>query len=97
MLDPIFMAALGHPVRLQALVLFERSPASARELAETVQMSPTATSYHVRRLVEAGLIEQEDTRQRRAFDERVWRTRAQGWAHLEQLLADVARRSSAAP
>ena len=94
MLDPNLMSALGHPARLQALVLFERRPASARELAEVVQLSPTATSYHVRKLLEAGLIEQVETRQRRAFEERVWRTRATGWARLEKLLADIAQRSA---
>jgi DNA-binding transcriptional ArsR family regulator len=94
MLDPRFMSALGHPARLQALVLFERQPASARELAEVVALSPTATSYHVRKLMEAGLIVQVDTRHRRAFEERVWRTTATGWARLEKLLADVARRSA---
>jgi DNA-binding transcriptional ArsR family regulator len=94
MLDPRFMSALGHPARLQALVLFERQPASSRELAEVVALSPTATAYHVRKLLEAGLIEQVDTRHRRAFEERVWRTTATGWARLEKLLTDVARRSA---
>ncbi|MCW3022987.1 MAG: regulatory protein ArsR [Conexibacter sp.] len=94
MLDPRFMSALGHPARLQALVLFERQPASARELSEVVALSPTATSYHVRKLMEAGLIVQVDTRHRRAFEERVWRTTATGWSQLEALLADVAQRSA---
>jgi DNA-binding transcriptional ArsR family regulator len=75
MLDPNFMSALGHPARLQALVLFEQRPASAREVAAIVDLSPSATAYHVRKLYEAGLIEQVDTRHRRAFEERVWRTR----------------------
>jgi DNA-binding transcriptional ArsR family regulator len=97
MLDQNFMSALGHPARLQALVLFERRPASARELAEVVGLSPSATAYHVRKLVEAGLIEQVETRQRRAFEERVWRTRTTGWARLEKLLADVAQRSRNTP
>ncbi|HEY4095023.1 MAG TPA: winged helix-turn-helix domain-containing protein [Baekduia sp.] len=94
MLDPNLMSALGHPARLQALVLFEQRPASARELAAVVELSPSATAYHVRKLFEAGLIEQVDTRHRRAFEERVWRTRATGWARLEKLLADLAQRSS---
>lgn len=93
MLDPAFLAALGHPARLQALVLLEREPASARELAAQVALSPSATLYHVRKLHEAGLIEQVDTRQRRAFEERVWRTTATGWAEVERSLADVAGRS----
>jgi predicted transcriptional regulator len=92
MLDPDFLSALGHPARLQALVLLERAPCSAREIAASVELSPSATLYHVRRLHEAGLIEQVDTRQRRAFEERVWRTRRPGWAKVERLLTDVAGR-----
>jgi predicted transcriptional regulator len=94
MLDPDFLAAaLGHPTRLQALVLFEQRPASSRELAAIVGLSPSATLYHVRQLHEAGLIEQVDSRRRRAFQERVWRTRSTGWAELERLLLDVAARA----
>jgi DNA-binding transcriptional ArsR family regulator len=93
MLDPEFLSALGHPARLQALVLFERQPASARELATIVGLTPSATLYHVRKLHEAGLIEQVDTRHRRAFDERVWRTRTTGWAKVEKLLGAAASRS----
>jgi DNA-binding transcriptional ArsR family regulator len=93
MLETDFLSALGHPARLQALVLFEQRPASARELAAIVGLSPSATLYHVRKLRDAGLIEQVDTRQRRAFVERVWRTRGTGWADIERLLADVARRA----
>jgi len=89
MLDPVFLAALGHPTRLQALVLFERRPASARELSTTVGLTLSATLYHVRRLRDAGLIEQVDARQRRAFEERVWRTRSSGWAEIERLLTAI--------
>jgi predicted transcriptional regulator len=90
MLDPDFLSAIGHPVRLQALVLFERTPSSARELAELVGLSSSAALYHVDKLAQAGLIEEAGTRRRRAFDERVWRTRSTGWAELEQLLGRAA-------
>ncbi|HEV7495179.1 winged helix-turn-helix domain-containing protein [Baekduia sp.] len=93
MLDPDFLSALGHPARLQALVLFEQRPASARELAALVDLSPSATLYHVRKLRDAGLIEQVDSRQRRAFVERVWRTSTTGWADVERMLTDVAART----
>jgi DNA-binding transcriptional ArsR family regulator len=94
MLDPDFLAAMSHPTRLQALVLFEQRPASAREVAEIVGLSASATLWHVRKLHDAGLIEQVDTRRRRAFDERIWRTCSTGWVELERLLADVAARST---
>ena len=93
MLDPVFLQALGHPARLQALVLFEQRPASSRELAKIIGLSPSATLYHVRRLRDAGLIEQVDERQRRAFVERVWRTRSTGWAVMERQLADASARA----
>jgi DNA-binding transcriptional ArsR family regulator len=90
MLDPDFLSAIGHPVRLQALVLFERTPSSARELAVLVGLSPSATLYHVEKLRKAGLISEAEIRRRRAFDERVWRTTTTGWAKLERLLARAA-------
>jgi DNA-binding transcriptional ArsR family regulator len=89
MLDPAFLSVLSHPARLQALVLLERGPASSRELAAEVGLKPSAMAHHVRRLDESGLIEQVDSRRRRAFDERIWRTRGTGWAELEQLLLSV--------
>ena len=91
MLEETFLlAAVGHPVRLQALVLFERTPMSARELGEVVGLSPSAALYHVRKLADAGLVEPQEIRRRRAFEERVWRTTTTGWAKLErQLLAAV--------
>jgi DNA-binding transcriptional ArsR family regulator len=92
MLDPDFLKALGHPARLQALVLFEQRPASAGELATIVGLSPSATLYHVRKLHEAGLIEQVESRKKRAFIEGVWRTTSTGWAAVERQLADVAAR-----
>ena len=90
MLDQDFLAAVGHPVRLQALVLFERTPSSARELADVVGLSPSATLYHVRKLQAAGLVEAAETRRRRAFEERVWRTTTSGWGALEKLLQAAA-------
>jgi predicted transcriptional regulator len=88
MLDPDFLSAIGHPVRLQALVLFERTPSSARELGQLVGLSPGAALYHVSKLEQAGLI--EATGAPRPYSERVWRTRTAGWAELEQLLGGVA-------
>ena len=83
MLDPDFLSAIGHPVRLRALILLERQPASTRDLAEHVALSPSATDYHVRRLADAGLIEAAGTRDGQGL----WRARATGWADLQELLA----------
>jgi DNA-binding transcriptional ArsR family regulator len=90
MLDPDFLAAIGHPVRLRALVLFEREPGSAGDVAALAGLSPTAAAYHVRRLADAGLIEAAGTRGAGAAGEQLWRTRATGWAELRDLLVDAA-------
>lgn len=84
--ESFLLAAVGHPVRLQALVMFERKPGSARELGAVVGMTPSAALYHVRKLEDAGLIETIETRRRRAFDERVWKPTTSGWGKLERLL-----------
>ena len=86
MLDPDFLAAIGHPVRLQALVLFERGPAAVRELADAAGLSPSAAAYHVRRLADAGLIDEAGARD----GERLWRVRATGWDALQSLLRETA-------
>ena len=91
MLDPDFLAAIGHPVRLRALVLFERGPGSAGDLAAHVGLSVSAVAYHVRRLADAGLIEEAGTRG--AGAERLWRPRATGWAELQGLLAKTTTES----
>jgi DNA-binding transcriptional ArsR family regulator len=90
MLDPDFLAAIGHPVRLRALVLLEREPGSAGDLAALAGLSPGAIAYHVRRLADAGLIEEAGRRGAGATAERLWRTRATGWAGLQDLLVEAA-------
>ncbi|HET6510166.1 MAG TPA: winged helix-turn-helix domain-containing protein [Baekduia sp.] len=91
MLDPDFLAAIGHPVRLRALVLFERAPGSASDLAALSGLTTSATAYHVRRLADAGLIVEAGTRGAGAGAERLWRTRATGWSGLEDLLVEAVR------
>jgi DNA-binding transcriptional ArsR family regulator len=90
MLDPDFLAAIGHPVRLRALVTLEREPSSASDLAALAGLSPTAIAYHVRRLADAGLIEEAGTRGTGAAAERLWRARAKGWATVQELLVEAA-------
>jgi DNA-binding transcriptional ArsR family regulator len=96
-LDRSFLAALGHPLRLTALVLFERRAASARELGELAGVSSTAAAYHVRTLEQAGLLRQEGSRRRRAFDEALWRTSTPGWSELEDHMRSMAPLPDPAP
>lgn len=93
MLDPDFLAAIGHPVRLRALVLLEQAPGSVGDLAGQAGLPPGAVAYHVRRLAVAGLIEEAGMR----GTERLWRTRATGWAGLRDLLAETAGPGRSAP
>ncbi|UWZ59275.1 winged helix-turn-helix transcriptional regulator [Dactylosporangium aurantiacum] len=72
------MRALAHPARIAILDrLFEGgAPATATELAEVCGLSPSATSYHLRELAKAQLIEEAPSRG--DGRERVWRSHLKG-------------------
>lgn len=75
--DAATMRALAHPARIAILDrLFDGEPATATELAEVCGLSPSATSYHLRELAKANLIEQAPSRG--DGRERVWRSHLQG-------------------
>ncbi|WBB65452.1 helix-turn-helix domain-containing protein [Micromonospora sp. WMMD812] len=77
--DPQVMRALAHPVRLAITEYLSSLPdgATATECAEIVGQSPSATSYHLRELAKAGLIEPAPSRG--DARERVWRTVSASW------------------
>ena len=57
-LDAAVMRAMAHPARLALLEHLRNSgPATATECAGVVGLSPSATSYHLRALARAGLVE----------------------------------------
>jgi DNA-binding Lrp family transcriptional regulator len=59
--DPQAMRALAHPVRLRALSHLQRhGPATATQLAEIVDASPSVTSWHLRHLAKFGLVKDWD-------------------------------------
>jgi DNA-binding transcriptional ArsR family regulator len=67
------MRAMSHPARMAILEhLGQEGPATATECAELVGLSPSATSYHLRALARAGLIEEAPGRG--DARERVWRS-----------------------
>lgn len=71
------MRAMAHPARLAILdFLAEGQHATATECAEVCGLSPSATSYHLRALAKAGLIEEAPSRG--DGRERLWRSRAGG-------------------
>ncbi|GAA1362635.1 ArsR/SmtB family transcription factor [Catellatospora chokoriensis] len=78
--DPSVMRALAHPARIAIMDHLSATgeDATATECAEMVGLSPSATSYHLRALAKAGLI--EDAPSRGDGRERVWRARTRGWS-----------------
>ncbi|MEV5690617.1 metalloregulator ArsR/SmtB family transcription factor [Micromonospora globbae] len=77
--DPQVMRALAHPARLTIMEHLSSLPAgaTATECAEIVGQSPSATSYHLRELAKAGLVEPAPSRG--DARERVWRTVGSSW------------------
>jgi DNA-binding transcriptional ArsR family regulator len=74
-LDAAVMRAMAHPARLALLEhLRNGGPATATECAGVVGLSPSATSYHLRALARAGLVEAAPGRG--DGRERLWRTKA---------------------
>src|SRR5215211_8948937 len=65
------LQALAHPVRMRLLAALRRGPATATRLAEELGESSGSTSYHLRVLGKAGVIEEDVTR--RHGRERWWR------------------------
>jgi DNA-binding transcriptional ArsR family regulator len=53
----VVQRALAHPLRARILTELRKEPASPSQLADTVGASVAVVSYHVRMLVEAGLVE----------------------------------------
>jgi DNA-binding transcriptional ArsR family regulator len=76
--DASVMRALAHPARIAMLeYLFAGNSGTATELAEVCGLSPSATSYHLRALAKAGLIEEAPNRG--DGRERVWRSSFHGF------------------
>jgi DNA-binding transcriptional ArsR family regulator len=73
--DAAVMRAMAHPARLALLEhLRNGGPATATECAGVVDLSPSATSYHLRALARAGLVEAAPGRG--DGRERLWRITA---------------------
>jgi DNA-binding transcriptional ArsR family regulator len=69
-MDVAQLRALAHPLRLQLLeVLHSEGPATASQLARRLGESSGATSYHLRALHRAGMVEEAEQRNAR---ERWW-------------------------
>lgn len=80
-LDATAVKVLAHPLRSRLLSALRRGgPASATQLAAQLQTNTGATSYHLRKLEEVGLV--ADTGQGRG-KERIWKaaTDAHSWTN----------------
>jgi DNA-binding transcriptional ArsR family regulator len=70
--DERALAALAHPLRMRLLALLRADgPATATGLARRVDESSGVTSYHLRKLADVGLVEEDHDRGTRR--ERWWR------------------------
>ena len=63
------LRALAHPLRLQLLQVLHEGPATASQLARRLGESSGSTSYHLRALYRAGMVEEAEQRNGR---ERWW-------------------------
>ena len=85
--DPARLRALAHPARLSIMShLNTGAAATATEFAELVGLSPSATSYHLRALAKAGLVEQAPSRG--DGRERVWTSALRGYQVATEQHAD---------
>jgi DNA-binding transcriptional ArsR family regulator len=78
--DPRAMRALAHPVRLAILSHLQRhGPATATELAEHVDASPSVASWHLRHLAGFGLVRDSQPQHGRGDGrKRYWEAAARG-------------------
>ena len=77
MRDAAVMRALAHPARIAIIEhLFAGNSGTATELAAVCELSPSATSYHLRALAKAGMIEEAPSRG--DGRERIWQSPARG-------------------
>jgi DNA-binding transcriptional ArsR family regulator len=93
--DEAALRALAHPLRLRLVALLRGDgPATASRLAGRVGESSGVTSYHLRRLAEVGLVEED--RDRGTRRERWWRSayEATQWSAADFLGNPEAYRAS---
>jgi DNA-binding transcriptional ArsR family regulator len=91
------MRILAHPLRMRLLgILRVKGPATATQLARLIEESSGVTSYHLRKLAEVGLVEEETERGTRK--ERWWRALHEitHWSAADFLASKEAHQASVA-
>jgi DNA-binding transcriptional ArsR family regulator len=71
--DPRYVRALAHPMRIRILAILDEREASPVQIAEMLDESLGVVSYHVRTLLNLGLLKLVATHQRRGALEHVYR------------------------
>lgn len=70
--EPQQVKAIAHPVRTRILTLLEDRPRSAKELSETMEMTPGRIGHHLRTLERAGFVAVVEERPVRAVVEKFY-------------------------
>ena len=70
--DHAQVKAIAHPVRTRILTLLEDHPRSAKELSETMDMTPGRVGHHLKTLERAGFVTVVEERPVRAVVERFY-------------------------
>lgn len=83
-LDQRLVRAMGHPVRVQALVILNERVASPNEIAKELGQTVGHVSYHVKVLKECDCIELVDTAPRRGAMEHYYRATDRAFLNAEE-------------
>jgi DNA-binding transcriptional ArsR family regulator len=98
--DPRFVKAMSHPLRVRILAMLDERTASPNQLAGWLGASLGSVAYHVRTLLELGLIELVDETRVRGAVEHHYRAKARpqwagkGWAEASPVAKQAAVGSS---
>lgn len=83
-LDQRLVRALGHPVRVQALIILNERVASPNEISKELGESVGHVSYHIKVLKECECIELVDTAPRRGAMEHYYRATDRAFLNAEE-------------
>lgn len=88
--DPVRAELIMHPLRRRILAGAVKAPISATEVAAVLGETRQKVNYHVRALVEAGLLEAAGERQRRGLVEKLYRASARRYSLTPEVLGELA-------
>jgi DNA-binding transcriptional ArsR family regulator len=93
--DPRLVKALAHPIRVRILTTLEHRMASPSELAEELGLPLPNVSYHVRKLVNLGLLKLAKTTPRRGAIEHYYKAKGRihvtdrAWAEVPEVVKEA--------